>query len=481
MKNTTAPAPAAPTEPLPFREKLGFGLGDFGNNLFWQFFMYYLLYFYTDIFRIAPGERAAVVAGQMFLVVRAVDAVFDVVVGVIADRTKSRWGKYRPYLLFGAVPFGVSGMLAFTTPDFEGTARIIYAYATYSFMMLVYSIVSIPQNSLFGVVTPDSHQRTILAKYKFVFAFSAGLVVQFCTPILVRTFGGGDSGSARGYQVTLFCYALVAITLLLVLFATARERVSPPPAQRSSLRTDVHDLVRNGPWLMLSTITLITIMCIATRSGTLIYWFKYYVQGQTVTLPFLGARSFSHDQLFSAFLVVGTLVTILGTLFVPTLTRWLGKRRLFALMMGGSSLLVAAYYLVRPDQLGLIFVLQLLSAVLMGPTASLLWAMYADCADYSEWKNGRRATGLVFSAAIMAQKFGWTFGGALPLWMLAAFGYAADLPMTDRTRTGIVLVSTVIPAAFGLLAAALTFGYSLTEDRMRQIEHDLQDRRTRAA
>ena len=469
--------PLSTSQTLSWREKIGLGLGDFGNNLYWQFFMYFLLYFYTDIYRIAPGERAAVVAGQMFLIVRAVDALFDVVVGVIADRTRSRWGRYRPYLLFGAVPFGLAGMLAFTTPDVEGTARIFYAYASYSLLMAVYSLVSIPQNALLGVISADSQQRTIAAKYKFAFAFSAGLVVQFCTPLLVRFFGEGDGSSARGYQLTLFVYSLVAITCLLVLFASVRERVQPTAEASGSIREDLHDLLRNGPWLLLSAVTLITILCIAIRSGTLIYWFKYYIGAQTIALPGLGTRSYSYDQLFSAFLVSGTLVTILGTLLVPTFTRMLGKRVLFAVMMGGSSLIVAGFALVSPHQIGLIFTLQLASAILMGPTASLLWAMYADCVDYSEWKTGRRATGLIFSAAIMAQKFGWTFGGALPLWLLAGFGYSADQPILEETRQGIVLINTLLPAAFGLIAAGLVLAYPLTDRRLVEISAELAQRR----
>lgn len=475
-----APTQTPKTEPLSFKEKLGFGLGDFGNNLFWQFFMYYVLYFYTDIFRIAPGAQAAIVAGKMFVVVRAADALFDVLVGVLADRTHTRWGKYRPYLLYGAIPFGISGILAFTTPDLETGTKIVYAYITYSLMMLVYSLVSIPQNALLGVLTPDSQQRTILAKYKFAFAFAAGLVVQFFTPILVRVFGTGQANSATGYQGAVFCYAVLATVLLLVAFATTKERVSVPHTQRSSLKADFSDLLGNGPWLMLCVITLISIIAIAIRCGTIIYWFKYYVGEQAVNLLWLGTRRFSSEELLSAYLVLGTVVSIVGTLCVPYFTKRLGKRTLYALLMSGAGSLMIAYYFVRPEQITLIFLLQIPASLLLGPSSSLLWAMYADCADYSEWKNGRRATGLVFSAAIMAQKFGWTFGAALPLWMLATFGYASDAPLTAQALFGIKLVCTIIPGAFGLCASALTLGYSLSEKRLESIECELSKRREQA-
>src|SRR5271165_6876208 len=260
--------PAAATAPdsserLPVREKLAFGLGDFGNNLFWQFFMYFLLFFYTDVYKIAPGKSAAEVAGVMFLIVRIWDAFFDVIIGVIADRTRSRWGKYRPYLLFGALPFALSGILAFTTPDFSAVGKVIYAYVTYSFLMMVYSLVSIPQNSLLGVMTPNILERASLSKYKFAFAFSAGLVVQFFTPILADYFGDHGKYLGHGYQMALLCYAIVAFVLFLVCFAGIKERVYPPEAQKNSLGRDFLDLLSNVPWIVTCLGTLATIMCMA--------------------------------------------------------------------------------------------------------------------------------------------------------------------------------------------------------------------------
>lgn len=465
----------APVSRVSFFEKLGFGVGELGNNLYWQFFMYYLLYFYTDIYKIAPGTEAAVVAGKMFFVVRFFDAIFDVIVGIVADRTQTRWGKYRPYLLFGAVPFGLAGVLAFITPNFDATGKLIYAYITYTFLMMVYSAVAIPQNSLLGVITPDSLERTSLSKYKFLFAFSAGLIVQYGTPRLVAYFGEGNA--AKGYQLALFCYAVIAVVCFFISFFAIRERVSPPPTQKTNLRHDLKDVLTNVPWLILGAATLASILCIAIRGQTFIYYFKYYVKTQEVNTVFWGVRQFTADEMFSAFLVLGTIATITGTALVPFFSRLMGKKLLYCFLMVASSLVTAAYYLIKTDQVILIFACQILYGITLGPTSAVLWAMYADCADFSEWKHHRRATALVFSAAIMAQKFGWMFGGYIPGEMLSHFGYAADTALSSHTLEGILLMNTLIPAGFGFLAAGIMLFYGLSEKKMKVIEGDLIQRR----
>jgi GPH family glycoside/pentoside/hexuronide:cation symporter len=468
------------SEKLPVSEKLAFGLGDFGNNLFWQFFMYFLLFFYTDVYKIAPGKSAAEVAGVMFLVVRTWDAFFDVIIGVIADRTKSRWGKYRPYLLFGALPFALSGILAFTTPNFSAANKIIYAYVTYSFLMMIYSLVSIPQNSLLGVMTPNIQERASLAKYKFAFAFSAGLVVQFFTPILADYFGDHGKYLGHGYQMALLCYAIVAFVLFLVCFAGIKERVAPPESQENNLGRDFLHLLCNIPWIVICLGTLATIMCIAVRSQTIIYYFKYYVGDQDVTLPFLGMRHYGYQILVSDFLVLGNIITIVGVLMVPFFTRLIGKKALYIVMVVGSSVLSLGFYVLRPEQIGLIFGLQILVSILQGPFCAVLWAMYADCADFHEWKNNRRATALVFAAGIMAQKFGWAFGGWFPGVLLTRFGYVADTKLGPQTVKGILAMQSTLPCAFGLIAVVIILFYGLPERRMKMIETELKARRVGA-
>lgn len=456
-------------------ERLGFGIGELGNNLYWQFFMYYLLYFYTDIYKIAPGANAAVVAGTMFAVVRGFDAFFDVLMGVLADRTHSRWGKYRPFLLFGAIPFGLAGVLAFITPHFSDSGKIVYAYVTYTFLMMVYSAVAIPQNSLLGVITPDSLERTVLSKYKFLFAFTAGVIVQYGTPELVAHFGHGNE--AKGYQMALLCYAVTAVVCFLLCFATIRERVSPPAAQKTNLRQDFADVLTNVPWLVLCAATLASILCIAIRGQTFIYYFKYYVKSQDVNTLFWGVRHFTSDRMFSMFLILGTVSTICGTAMVPFFSRLMGKKFLYFFLIVSSSLITGAYYFIRPEQVILIFALQILVGLTLGPTSAVLWAMYADCADFSEWKHHRRATALVFSAAIFAQKWGWVLGGYIPGKMLTSFGYVADADLSKQTLHGILLMNTLIPAGAGLLAGGVILFYGITERKMKTIEADLIQRR----
>jgi GPH family glycoside/pentoside/hexuronide:cation symporter len=468
-----------PSQKIPTGEKLAFGIGEFGNDLYWQFFSSFLLFFYTDIFKIAPGAQAAAVAGLMFVIVRFWDGIFDVIVGLLADRTNSRWGKFRPYLLFGAVPFGVAGVVAFTTPDLGPTGKLIYAYATYTILMMVYSAVAIPQNSLLGVMSGDSLERTSLSKYKFTFAFLASAVVQYATFPLAAHFGRGNQ--ALGFQRTLLCYAICAVVFFIFSFSFIKERVSPPREQKPRLKDDFRDLARNIPWLVLCVTTLASILSIATRSQTTIYYFKYYVRSWDFNTVFWGVHHIGYQALFGDFLVLGTVVTILGTWMVPFFSRLLGKRVLYCILIGSSGFFTLAFYFVPPTQVGLIFLLQVLVSITLGPTSAVLWAMYADCADFSEWVNSRRATALVFSAAIFCQKVGWSFGGLVPGWLLTKFGYVADTNLSPNTLHGILVINCVIPAGFAFLAAVLVLFYGLNESKLKVIEADLQARRTAAA
>lgn len=470
---------AHPSQRIPTGEKLAFGVGEFGNDLYWQFFSSFLLFFYTDIFKIAPGAKAAAVAGLMFVIVRFWDGIFDVIVGLIADRTNSRWGKFRPYLLFGAVPFGLAGVVAFTTPDFSPAGKIIYAYATYTILMMVYSAVAIPQNSLLGVMSGDSLERTSLAKYKFTFAFLASAAVQYGTFPLAAHFGHGNQ--ALGFQRTLLCYAICAVLFFIFSFAFIRERVSPPPEQKPRLKDDFRDLSKNIPWIVLCLTTLASILSIATRSQTVIYYFKYYVKSWDVNTGFWGVRHIGYQTLFGDFLVLGTIVTILGTWMVPYFSRLIGKKTLYCLLIGSSGVFTLGFYIIPADHVGLIFLLQILVSITLGPTSAVLWAMYADCADFSEWVNRRRATALVFSAAIFAQKIGWSFGGLVPGWLLTKFGYVADTELSAHTLHGILIINCVIPAAFAFAAALIVLFYGLDEAKLKTIETDLQARRNAAA
>jgi len=456
-------------------EKLGFGLGEFGNNLFWQFFMYFQFYFYTDIFKIAPGADAAKTAGIMFMIVRSVDSFIDMLIGIIADRTETRWGKYRPWLLFGAVPFGLIGVAAFTTPDFSQATKVIYAYLTYSLLMVIYSTVSIPQNSLLGVMTDDPAERTILSKYKFLFAFAAGFTVKFCTPWLVGRLGAGND--ALGYQRTVWIFAAIAIIGLSTTFLTIRERVFPPKEQKPNLGLDLRQLLSNGPWIAVVFIGLFTILSIAIRSGTLMHYFKYYVGNQTVAVPLFGMISLTYGELFSGFMFIGSITAILGTFTVPWMDKTLGRRGSYAFYVGSSAALIAAVYMVKPGQITALFLLEAGINMLQAPTCAVLWTMFADCADFGEWKHGRRATALIFSAGIMSNKWGWALGALIPGYLLTSFGYIADAVQSERTLSGMVLIVSLIPAGFAALAAILTLTYPLTTAKLKTIHEELKQRR----
>ncbi|MDX2188102.1 MAG: glycoside-pentoside-hexuronide (GPH):cation symporter [Opitutaceae bacterium] len=460
---------------VPFAEKMGFGLGELGNNLFWQFFMYFQLFFYTDVFKIAEGVEAAAVAGHMFLVVKVVDAVVDILVGIMADRTKTRWGKYRPYMLWGALPFTVAGLLAFTTPDMASNSKLVYAYVTYTFLMMMYSFVSIPQNSLLGVMTDDGQERTVLSKYKFLFAFTAGVIVQFATPILVKHLGGDNI--AKGYQLTVLVYGIVAFVGFIVAFLSVRERVSPPADQQPNLALDGKNLVTNWPWLVLVAVTFPYILHIAIRSQSFVYYFKYLVKEWHVDLPFMGPQVFGYGTIMAIYLIMGTLLTIVGTLMVPTITRYLGKKGAMIACVGTSSVICAIYYIVPTSNVELIMALQVAASLSLGPTSAILWPMYADCADYSEWKNRRRATALVFAAAIFAQKVGWAAAADVQGKIMRATGYIPDSELTPQAVNGLLLTNTLIPAGFGLVAVLILLVYPLNQKRLQTIEDELRSRR----
>jgi glycoside/pentoside/hexuronide:cation symporter, GPH family len=451
------------------KEKVGYAMGDTASNLFWQTFSMFLLYFYTDVFGIS-----AAAAGTMFLLTRIWDSVNDPIMGIIADRTTTRWGKFRPYLLWLALPFGVIGLLTFTTPDFTPQGKLIYAYITYTLMMMVYTAINIPYSALMGVVTPNSLERTSLSSYRFVAAFMGGLIVQASALRMVKFFGQGNE--ATGWQWTMSVFAGLAVALFIVTFLSTKERVQPPKAQKTSLKHDIKDLMANVPWVFLFIVGIFFLSYVSIRNGAIMYFFKYFVDDQTIQL-FGKSYNFSHDSLAASFMVVGSAANIVGI----TLTRWfsnlLGKRGAFMTLMGVAAVLTTIFYFLGPEHVLHMFVLQTVISFASGPIAAIMWAMYADTADYSEYKTGRRATGLVFSASTMAQKLGWTIGGALAGWLLAAFGFQANTAQTAEAQHGIRLLISLIPAVGAVISLCFMFFYKLDEPTMHTIENELRARR----
>ncbi|SFR39912.1 glycoside/pentoside/hexuronide:cation symporter, GPH family [Robiginitalea myxolifaciens] len=456
---------------ISLREKLAYGAGDFASSMFWKLFSMFLLFFYTDVF----GISAATV-GTMFLVTRIWDAVNDPVMGVICDRTRSRWGKFRPYLLYLAIPFALIGVLTFTNPGLSGTAKVVYAYVTYTLMMMVYTGVNVPYASLMAVMTSNIGERTSLASWRLIGAFSGGLFVTLTANYLVEYFGANSSGGVdygKGYQWAITVFGILAATLLILTFLGTRERLEPPKEAQSSLKEDIRNLLRNGPWFILLGAAIFNNIFNTLRDGTTLYYFKYFIQDQSLAL-FGESYDFSHGALASAYLSVWVGTNIIGVIIAKPLATRFGKKRTFFYSILLSSLLSIAFYFLQADQLVAIFALNILIGISAGIVMPLLWAMYADIADYSEWKNGKRSTGLIFSSSSMSQKFGWTIGGALTGWILSFLGFEANVAQTDVAIQGIRLMISVLAGVAGIIAALFVRSYKLDESTMEQIQKDLK-------
>jgi GPH family glycoside/pentoside/hexuronide:cation symporter len=470
---------------LPLREKIGYGFGDFASVLFWQSITMNMMFFYTDVFRIAEATQAAVVAGTMIMVSRLFDAVIDPVIGMTADRTETRWGKFRPYLLWMSVPLALTAVLTFTTPDFGPTGKLLYAYGTLFLFMACYAGINIPYSSLLGVLTPDPTQRTSASSFKFTFAYISGMVVSATSLLMAKYFGNGvDTHDPSGWTTTIAVYGAVAVVFFLLTFLLTKERVRPQATQKTSVRKDLKDLVTNRQWLILLGATIAMIMFVASRIGVTNYYFKYYITsyaaGAHQTIPysfFSWTFTWGFEEVATVFNTLGQASAIVGALLVPLLTARIGKKNAFLLLFVIAIVSTAALYVLTPSDLTLLFLLQIAGSISGGPLSPVIWAMYADTADYAEWKNHRRATGLVFSASATSQKVGWAVGALFTGAMLSAYGFTPDIAQTPEVNHLLIMLMSVIPSAFGLLSVVLILFYKLDEPMMKSIAADLEARR----
>ena len=447
-------------QPLKFTEKLGYGLGDTASNFFFQVFNIFLLYYYTDIF----GLSAAAV-GMMFLVTKIVDAASDPVMGLIADRTNSRWGKFRPYLLWMAVPYAVLGYAMFANPDLSYTGKLIYAYVTYTLMMLAYTAINVPYSALMGVISSSSVERTKVASYRFFCAFTAAwLIGTFVTPL--KNILGGDN-EALGFQLTMAIFAVVSVGLFWICFATTRERVQPVQ-EDTEIRRDIRALLRNGPWVALFLTAIFTLMNVAARNGSILYYFKYYVGDD-------GTQIFLIFDKTAVFMSLGLLAMVIGTTLTKTLCDYFEKRRLLITLTVLNAVTMAAFYFIPPDQYWLMVAVNCIGTLLIGPTPPLVWAMYTDTADYGEWKSGRRTTGLVFSSLQFAQKLGLALGAGLTGVILGWFGFVANEVQTDTAMTGIRFLFSILPAVLALAGAAAVYFYTIDSKTIETFERELKE------
>lgn len=444
-----------PVPSLSFREKLAYGLGDTACNLTFQTVNLFLFIYYTDVF----GLPAAAV-GTMVLVARVLDAVLDPLTGIIADRTQSRWGKFRPFILFGAIPFGLCGYLMFSNPALSQSSKLVFAYITYIMMWVAYTVVNIPYSALMGVMSSSSADRTSLSTFRFVCAFSGGLAINALTLPLRDYFGGGDA--ATGYKYTMLLFSVVSVAMLFYTFTQTKERVQPVPDPAASLGKDVRYLFSNGPWLVLFVAAFLTLTNVGVRNACIIYYFKYNV---------------GDESKFTLFGTIGTLAFIAGAMATPLFLRYFNRRALMIGLTSINAVFMAAFFFVDPHSMVTLHLLNIIGTFAVGPTPAIVWSMYADTADYGAWKFGRRTTGLIFSAAVFAQKIGLAVGSFLLGWILTFVGFVPNAAQTPRSLLGIKFVFSLLPAAIGLASGLAILFYKLDEKTVKQMEQELAARK----
>lgn len=474
--NSSASQPSTNSERLRAGEYIGYALGDTASNLFFQTFGIFLTYFYTDVWGLAPA-----VIGTMFLTIRFIDAAADPLIGLMADRTQTRWGKFRPYLLWFAIPYGLGGYFLFASPDLGSTGKLVYAYLTYGFMMLAYSFINVPYSSMLGVISPSPRVRTLASSYRFVGAFGGGLLVSIFVRPLVKWLGGGANEAGKvinelkGFQLTMLIFAVLSVAMFLVCFATTKERVTVPPGQKNNALGEVKELLRNFPWVVLLLSAIFSLTFIGLRNGSAIYYFKY-VAGYD-NKPVL----FGQFDRVTVFISLGMACQMLGCYCLSFFARVADKRVISYSLTTSTAICWAAFYWIPKDNFPLQLAVQALGCFCMGPASALVWAMYADVADYGEWKFGRRSTGLVYSASLFAIKTGTAFAGMLLPWVLAKYGYIANVPQTATAILGITLAFSLFPAGVAILKAISLWIYPLSQTKVNEIEKNLAARRATAA
>ncbi len=440
---------------LSVKEKIGYSLGDTASHFVWDMVGFWLLFFYTDVYGIS-----AAAAGTIMLIARFWDMAIDPVIGVISDRTNTRWGKFRPYILFGAIPYAVLAILTFTTPQLGETGKILYAAATYILLMTAYAAINLPYSALGAVMTDDTYERAGLNTYRFIAGFTGQFVVTGLALTLAEFFGGGDK--ARGFQYTVFLFAGLSLIFFFITFKTTRERVHPPKEQVNSLKEDVGNLFKNKAWIILALVGIISFIMFAMQNAAIAYYFKYY----------LGREN--NVQLFN---VIGTIALIVALPLSKPLAKRFGNKNVFIGSSIISGLFFMLIYLPGVTDLTTIYIFNIIAKMAYAPAVPLLWTMIADSADYGEWTTGRRATGLYFSAAVFAQKAGWGIGAAIAGWILAASGFVPNVVQNDTAITGIKLLVSVIPGILYMSCALFMIFYKIDTKTTALMKKELDARR----
>jgi len=452
---------------LNIKEKIGYGFGDFASSMFWKIFAMYLTFFYTDVVELSPEAVAF-----MFVLVRLWDGLNDPIMGVIADRTNTAQGKFRPYLLWVAIPFGIIGVLTFTTWNFGPSGKLIYAYITYTLMMMVYTAVNVPYGSLMAVMTDDMKERTTLASFRFIGAYSGGIFMTASAPYILDFFKNAGANSASSYQYMVTIYAIVAAFFFVMTYLWTKERVKPI-AEKNSVWNDLKDLLKNRQWFIMLGVGILMLIFNTFRDSSIMYYFKYFIQDQTV--PLFGDVKW--DKLAGAYMTVWLATNMIGVVLAKPISNKFGKKVTYLVSMFCAAIFSVVLFLLQPHQISLIFLLNVFIGITAGIVLPLNWSMYADIADYSELKTGRRATGLIFSSSSMSQKLGLTIGGAIPLYILASYGFLANAEQSVESLKGIKLMISIYPGIAAFLSGALLLLYKLSDAYMARINAELNEKR----
>lgn len=473
------------SQKLSIKEKIGYSLGDLAANLVFQTLMTYLAYFYTDIYGLSPTDSSII----MLIVGLVAAFVFNPIIGVLADRTQTKWGKFRPWIFFTAVPLGVVALMTFSTPDFSYHGKVIYAVVTYTLLLLFYAGNNLPYSALSGVITGDMAERNSMSSYRFVAVMFAQFFVQVFMLGIIKSAGNGNK--AYGIEKVMAALAIIGTIMLLITFLTTKERIIPKPEQKSSVREDLSDLFKNRPWIIMLTLTTLVFITLAMKGGSYVYYFENYVDKEQLTsfinpilnvLSDVGLNYFGNDPVaagFGLFNAGGIIFMIVGITLSKNLADKYGKRNVFGAFLLISTLFVIAFYFFSPTAIGLIFLSQILHGFFYGITIPILWAMIADVADYSEWLNNRRATAIIFSAMMVGLKTGLSVGGALTTMFLGYFHYIPNsLMQTETAINGIKLLVSIFPAIPFLIGTGLLFFYKIDKKMEVQIEAELKNRRT---
>ncbi len=476
---------------LSLKEKIGYSLGDFSANLVFQTLVTYLAYFYTDIYGLKNNDASLII-----LIVGLTAAfLFNPFIGALADRTKSKWGKFRPWILYTSIPLGVIALLAFTTPDFSYKGKVIYAAVTYTLLLLFYASNNLPYAALSGVLTGDMAERNSISSIRFVAVMLAQFFVQvFMLPIILYA-GHGDK--AAGIEIVMTWLAIIGTVLLIITFISTRERVVPTPEQKSTLKEDLSDLFKNKPWIIMLFSTILVFVTLALKGGSYVYYFENYVDKPalaslispvTNALTSIGVNFFGSDPVsagFGLFNAGGIIFMIVGISFSKKLADKYGKRDVFSSALFASTLFILFFIFYKPESVVLMFGSQILHGFFYGITIPILWAMIADVADFSEWKTNRRATAIIFSAMMVGLKAGLSIGSALVTWILGLYGYiykdavsgVQEIIQPASVAQGAKMLVSVYASIPFFLVIVLLFFYEINKKKEVQIEQDLIARR----